>query len=202
VGGLRLTVLESSPRNYAVFGALRTSYRELPGILMCVYIRVYVGAGAPQVIAPPSVGDGATAGRLRCWGWRWRLSVVRDVRSVLAGIKAEGGERGDGDDGGDTKHRGGMYFLLARTTAAKLGAACVLFWRGPRRRRQGWHVFLLARTTAAKVGTACFSFGGDHGGGGGDGMCCCFLTGTTAAEVGTACFYFGRDHGSGGGDGK
>ena len=44
-------------------------------------------------------------------------------------------------------------------------------------------------------------FGGDHGGGGGDGMVV-FLAETTEAKVGTACFSFDEDHGGGGGDGN
>jgi hypothetical protein len=46
---------------------------------------------------------------------------VRNVRSVLAGMKVEGGERGNGSAGGDVKVWGGMYFFLAGTTAVAGG---------------------------------------------------------------------------------
>ena len=53
-----------------------------------------------------------------------------------------------------------MIVFLAGTTAVKAGTACVFFWRGPRRRRQGRHVFLLAGSTAEAIfGTAEISFG-------------------------------------------
>jgi hypothetical protein len=39
------------------------------------------------------------------------------------GGTADGGERGDGGTGGDAKGGGGMYFLLAGTTAAGEGVA-------------------------------------------------------------------------------
>ena len=53
-----------------------------------------------------------------------------------------------------------MIVFLAGTTAVKAGTACVFFWRGPRRRRQGRHVFLLAGSTAEAIfGTVEISFG-------------------------------------------
>ena len=53
-----------------------------------------------------------------------------------------------------------MIVFLAGTTAVKAGTACVFFWRGPRRRRQGRHVFLLAGSTAEAIfGTAEITFG-------------------------------------------
>ena len=168
------TMLESSLGECAVFGVLRTSHRQLPRILMCVHIRVCVAACAPQVIAPPFVRDGATARRMGWRGWRRRLLVVRHVRSVLVGMNAEGGERGDGSAGGDVKVGGGIYFLLAGTAAAAGG--------------HGMY-FLLVGTTAEEARMACFSFGGDHGGRGGVGMCF-LLAGSTAAEVGSACILF------------
>ena len=69
-----------------------------------------------------------------------------------------------------------MIVFVAGTTAVKAGTACVFFWRGPRRRRQGRHVFLLAGSTAAEVGTASNLF----------------LAGTTAAEARAACILFWR----------
>jgi hypothetical protein len=61
-----------------------------------------------------------------------------------------------------------MIVFVAGTTAVKAGTACVFFWRGPRRRRQGRHVFLLAGSTAEAIfdiaeitfGTAEAIFGG------------------------------------------
>ena len=53
-----------------------------------------------------------------------------------------------------------MIVFWAGTTAVKAGTACVFFWRGTRRRRQGRHVFLLAGSTADAIfGTAEISFG-------------------------------------------
>ena len=53
-----------------------------------------------------------------------------------------------------------MIVFLAGTTAVKAGTACVFFWRGTRRRRQGRHVFLLAGSTAEAIfGTAEITFG-------------------------------------------
>ena len=54
--------------------------------------------------------------------------------------------------------------------------------------------FSFGGTTAAKAGTAHFSFGGEHGSGGGDGMYF-LLVGTTAVEAWAACIFFWRDHG-------
>ena len=45
-----------------------------------------------------------------------------------------------------------MIVFVAGTTAVKAGTACVFFWRGPRRRRQGRHVFLVAGSTKVTSG--------------------------------------------------
>ena len=100
-----------------------------------------------------------------------------DGKYVLAGMVAEartafssfGGEHGG--DGGDARRRrehgggGADGNFLAGSTATETRTACIFFWRGPRRRRQGRHIFLLAGSTAAKAGTASFVFWQRHGGG-------------------------------------
>ena len=69
-----------------------------------------------------------------------------------------------------------MIVFVAGTTAVKAGTACVFFWRGPRRRRQGRHVFPLAGSMADAIfGTVEISFGTAEA-----------IVGTAEAIVGTA----------------
>ena len=76
-----------------------------------------------------------------------------------------------------------MTVFVAGTTAVKAGTACVFFWRGPRRRRQGRHVFLLAGSTAEAIfGTAEISFGTAEA-----------IFGTAEAIFGTAKASFGTE---------
>ena len=100
-----------------------------------------------------------------------------DGKYVLAGMVAEartavssfGGEHaamvGTHGGGGSTAAEARTAIFLAGSTATETRTACIFFWRGPRRRRQGRHIFLLAGSTAAKAGTASFVFWQRHGGG-------------------------------------
>ena len=71
--------------------------------------------------------------------------------------------------GGSTAAEARTAIFLAGSTATETRTACIFFWRGPRRRRQGRHIFLLAGSTAAEAGTASL-----------------FSTGSSAEEARTA----------------